>query len=227
LPFSTPYVAFQLAPKIPAGSWVHLGILNSLRAWNLAALDPSIAADCNTGGFGIDGGLSTLIGSSIGSPDRLHFGFVGDLSFFYDMNVLGIRGIQSNVRLLVANNSGGAEFALSRNRGSQFGICVSNNLLGAGHFGTVKAWTEQCGFEYRSASTALEFNELVDWFTCPAPTQRPLILEVFTELGDERRADDLTTYADGLRSLLLRLSKKVPPSMRPAIRRVLRRKRGA
>lgn len=60
---------------------LHLGILNSLRAWNVFEVDNSIESISNTGGFGIDGILSTLMGASLNTPDRLHFCALGDLAF--------------------------------------------------------------------------------------------------------------------------------------------------
>ena len=86
LPFSNIWMAKEMSPMIPHDAVMHFGILNSLRAWNFFLLDDSIDTSCNVGGFGIDGGLSTLLGSSLATKDRLHFGIFGDLAFFYDMN---------------------------------------------------------------------------------------------------------------------------------------------
>ena len=83
---------------------VHLGILAPLRSWNYMGINSAYESDCNQGGFGIDGNLSTLIGASLVHPDKLYFGVVGDLSFFYDMNSLGNRHIKNNIRILVVNN---------------------------------------------------------------------------------------------------------------------------
>ena len=41
--------------------------------------------------MGIDGQISALVGESLVNPEKLHFGAVGDLTFFYDMNSLGNR----------------------------------------------------------------------------------------------------------------------------------------
>lgn len=63
----------------------------------------------NTGGFGIDGSLSTVIGAALCHPDRLYYCVLGDLAFFYDMNALGNRHVPSNIRILVVNNGLGFE----------------------------------------------------------------------------------------------------------------------
>lgn len=56
-------------------------------------IDQTIECYSNVGAFGIDGGLSTLIGQSI-VTDKLCFMIIGDLAFFYDMNSLSIRNIK-------------------------------------------------------------------------------------------------------------------------------------
>ena len=44
---------------------------------------------CNVGGFGIDGAMSSFIGTSIAVPEKQHLLVLSDLAFFYDLNVLG------------------------------------------------------------------------------------------------------------------------------------------
>ena len=110
LPFSNIWMAKQLAPLLPEHSVLHLGILNSLRSWNLFDVHSSIQENSNVGGFGIDGCVSSLIGASLVHLDKLYFGVFGDLAFFYDMNSIGSRHIGKNLRILVVNNGRGMEF---------------------------------------------------------------------------------------------------------------------
>ena len=63
IPFSHIWVASQIAPKLPKDCVLHLGILSPLRSWSYFDIDKSIEVECNQGGFGIDGNLSTLIGA--------------------------------------------------------------------------------------------------------------------------------------------------------------------
>ena len=65
LPFSNAYIAQKMHSIIPDKSVVQFAILNSLRIWNLFPLHSSIECYSNVGAFGIDGGLSTLIGQSM------------------------------------------------------------------------------------------------------------------------------------------------------------------
>lgn len=53
----------------------------------------SVLRYSNVGEFGINGSMSSLISTSFALRDRLYFGVIGDLSFFYDMNFLGNRHI--------------------------------------------------------------------------------------------------------------------------------------
>jgi hypothetical protein len=80
---------------------------------NFFKFDESIDVICNVGGFGIDGPVSTLLGQSVSNRDRLYFGQIGDLAFFYDMNALGNRHVGGNLRILLVNNNLGVEFRIS------------------------------------------------------------------------------------------------------------------
>ena len=86
LPFSNPWIAQHTSNRLPENSVLYLGILNTLRSWNFFETPESVTCYSNTGGFGIDGGVSALVGMSLANKDRLYFGVVGDLGFFYDMN---------------------------------------------------------------------------------------------------------------------------------------------
>ena len=75
--------------------------------------------------------MSSLLGASLVHPERLYFGVVGDLSFFYDMNVLGNHHIGRNVRILLINNALGAEFHLFKQINSVY-VNVSINICQLG-----------------------------------------------------------------------------------------------
>ena len=140
--------------------------------------------------MGIDGQVSALIGESLASPDRLHFGAVGDLTFFYDMNSLGNRYIRSNLRLLMVNNGVGAEFKIYSHLAYAFGKAGDPYMAAAGHFGNkshqlVRHYAEDLGYEYLTASSKEEFLEAVKRFTTPSMIDKPIIFEVFTNSADE------------------------------------------
>lgn len=193
LPFSNPWIAKQTAPKIPAKSVIHLGILNSLRAWNMFCFPAGVRSYCNVGGFGIDGALSTVIGASLASPDKLFFIAVGDLAFFYDLNALGNRHTGRNLRILLINNGKGTEFTNFDHPCSEFGDRARPYMAAAGHFGNmshnlVRHYAEDLGFEYMSTNNKEEFLANLESFTDPAIRDKSIIFEVFTDSKDESDA---------------------------------------
>lgn len=193
LPFSNVFVAKNTIGRLPENSVFHLAGSNTARAWNFFKLSKSIECYSNDGTMGIDGQVSALIGESLASPDRLHFGAVGDLTFFYDMNSIGNRHIKNNVRLLIVNNGKGAEFKIYTHPASQWGDEAENYMAAAGHFGNkskdlIKHYAQDLGYEYLTASAKEEFLEKVERFTTPELTDKPMIFEVFTNSTDESQA---------------------------------------
>lgn len=193
LPFSHIWVASQIAPRLPKESVLHLGILAPLRSWSYFDIDNSIEVECNQGGFGIDGNMSTLIGASLAQPNKIHFGVVGDLSFFYDMNSLGNRHVGKNVRILLINNSLGAEFILFKQLNSIYVRDVQKYIAAEGHFGhkspnLVRDYATDLGYEYMAAWSKEEFAQCYERFITPEHTDKPMVFEVFTDPDDENEA---------------------------------------
>ena len=199
LPFSNIWVAQQLSGQLPENSVLHLGIRNSLRSWGYFDIPNSVLSYCNTGGFGIDGGISSLIGASIVNQQCLFFGVFGDLLFFYDMNSLGNRDIKPNLRIIVINNGLGQEFKNVSFPGSLLlGEDIDKFTAAKGHFACqsktlVKDYAENLGFEYLTASNKEEFNSVYERFITSEMTDKPMLFEIFTDSKDETEAHHLTT----------------------------------
>lgn len=192
LPFSNIWIASQCAPALPCNSVFHIGILNSLRAWNLFETSHGSCGFSNTGGFGIDGCMSALIGASLCHPDKLYFGFFGDLSFFYDLNSLGNRHLGNNLRILLVNNGKGTEFRNYTHPGAAFGNEADLYIAAGGHFGKqsrdlVKHYVNDLGLEYITASTKEEFLKKLDAFMSD-DIKKSIVFEVFTNSDDESAA---------------------------------------
>lgn len=187
LPFSNLYLAQQLFRDIPKGSIMNFAILNSLRCWSYFPLDPTIQCYANVAAFGIDGCNSMLFGESM-NVDDLCFIVTGDLAFFYDMNALGIRHIKNNIRVLLINNGGGAEFKVMT-RNWKEPVEVNPFISACGHNGIAKGWAENCGFGYYEASSKDNFQSVKDIFL--SPSDKPLLLEVFTDGDSEKKALDI------------------------------------
>ena len=193
LPFSNIWMARQLAPCLPENSVLHLGILNTLRSWNFFEIPASVLSYSNVGGFGIDGDMSSLIGASLANPEKLYFGVLGDLAFFYDMNVMGNHHVGRNVRIMLVNNGRGTEFRNYNHMANMFGADADAYMAAAGHYGNqskdlVKHYAEDLGFEYMSASSKDEFNLVYQRFVTADMTNKPMLFEVFTDSKDESDA---------------------------------------
>lgn len=193
LPFSNAWIAQQTSKKLPENSVLHLGILNSLRTWNFFDIPDSVLCYANTGGYGIDGIISSLVGASLAHPEKLYYGIVGDLAFFYDMNILGNRHFFSNVRILLINNGRGTEFRNYNHPAARFGKDADSFMAAYGHFGKqsrnlVKHYAEDLGFEYLTADSKDTYLKNVARFVTPEITERPMLFEVFTDSKDESDA---------------------------------------
>lgn len=193
LPFSNLWVAQQTAHRLPEDSVLHLGILNSLRSWNFFETPDSVRCYSNTGGFGIDGCVSSLIGASLASPGKLFFGVVGDLAAFYDLNSLGNRHVGPNVRLMVVNNGVGTEFKNYNHKAAAFGDEADAYMAARGHYGCqsrnlLRHYATDLGFEYLTADGKESYLAVLDRFVDSEPHGNPTLLEVFTDSEDESEA---------------------------------------
>lgn len=193
LPLSNVWIAKNVAAKVPENSTVYLAILNTLRSWNYFQFKKGVKSFSNVGGFGIDGGLSSLVGASLCNPDKLYFCMLGDLSFFYDMNVLGNRHLSNNLRILLINNGCGTEFRNYSHPAYGLGYSGNDFVAAAGHFGQksktlVKHYVEDLGFRYFSAENKEEFVQSAETFFASEISDAPMVFEVFTNQEDESEA---------------------------------------
>ncbi len=185
LPFSNLWIAQNIIERFKDESIVHLAILNTIRSWNFFDTSKKIYCYSNTGGFGIDGVVSTLIGSSLNNPNQKVYGIVGDLAFFYDMNSLGNREIKDNIRLMIINNGCGTEFHNYNHPGGELGYEMASKFIAAdGHNGNksktlVKNYVTSLGFKYYSASNKEEFMENIDKFI--NEDGQSIVFEIFTD----------------------------------------------
>ena len=193
LPFSNVWMAHETAHRIPANSVLFLGILNTLRTWNYFDIPDTVYGYANTGGFGIDGYISSMIGASLVHHDKLYFCVAGDLAFFYDMNVVGNRHVGRNIRILLVNNGKGTEFRNYFHNGEDFGDEADKFIAAAGHYGNkshqlVRHYAEDLGYEYLSANNKKEYQQHLNRFLTSEMTDRPMLFEVFTNNEDESEA---------------------------------------
>lgn len=167
----------KILRNLPAPCSLHLGNSSAVRYSQFFDIPAEVEILSNRGTNGIEGSLSTALGYATVS-DKLNFIIIGDLSFFYDMNALWNSNYGSNVRILLLNNGGGEIFhALP-------GLTLHENarrFVTATHKADAKAWAEDRGFEYLSAHSEGELATASIYFTQPSVTQKPMLLEVFTD----------------------------------------------
>lgn len=190
LPFSNGWMMQRLAPMIPVGSRLHLGILNSVRAFDYAKPQHGLLTYANTGGFGIDGCISSMVGASIASPETEFYGVFGDLVFFYDMNVFGNRHVGKNLHIIVVNNDGGQQFRNFDHPASKMGEKAYPFIVAEGHNGPkspnlIKNYVQDLGLRYLSASSKEEFEAALPEFM---KIGQSVVLEAFTDKEYENGA---------------------------------------
>ena len=197
-PFSNIWIASVTAKKLPSNSVLHLGIRNSLRSWNYFDTQETVTGYSNTGGFGIDGSLSTVIGAALCHPDRLYYCVLGDLAFFYDMNALGNRHVPSNIRILVVNNGLGFEMKFPASSGysiaNSIGVSEDNYVCAAGHYSSpdlIKSYVYGLGFEYLKVSTKEQYLDCLPKIVSNEKQDRTLVVEIVVNSENEDAALNL------------------------------------
>lgn len=186
--YSSLAVVGSLLSHLPEEPCVlHLANSSSVRYAELFRKPRRLLTLCNRGTSGIEGSLSTALGFARQRAEERHFIIIGDLSFFYDLNALGLPEVGSNVRVLLLNNQRGSIFqslpTLEMDRLSQRYITAEHQLRAQG-------WAESCGWEYLSVHEASELEETMAYFVGPA--ERPRLLEAFVSSEDE--IAELQTY---------------------------------
>ena len=186
--YSSLAVVGSLLSHLPEEPCVlHLANSSSVRYAELFRKPRRLLTLCNRGTSGIEGSLSTALGFARQRAEERHFIVIGDLSFFYDLNALGLLEVGSNVRVLLLNNQRGSIFqslpTLEMDRLSQRYITAEHQLRAQG-------WAESCGWEYLSVQEASELEETMAYFVGPA--DRPRLLEAFVSSEDE--IAELQTY---------------------------------
>lgn len=193
VPFSNIWIANQLHDKLPKGSQIHFGILNTLRSWDFFDLPEGIESKSNVGGFGIDGCVSTMIGAAMMAPDKLFFCIVGDLAFYYDVNILLNKQLPKNFRLIVVNNGRGIEFRnYCHPAFKSFGKSVDSFVAAAGHYskceeGPISDLCRESNIDYYCISSKEGFGNVLQKLTEPQ-SDKSLIIEAITTPEDESNA---------------------------------------
>lgn len=176
-PYSEMEAIGQVLHHLPEPCVLHLANSSTVRYAQLFPLPNQVEVLSNRGTNGIEGSLSTAIGYASVS-DKVNFLLIGDLSFFYDMNALWNCNYGANLRILLLNNEGGEIFhALP---GLKMTLQAQRFVTGI-HHASARAWAEDQGWEYLAVHNEIELHTATARFTLPSITERPMLMEVFTD----------------------------------------------
>ncbi|MGI9648272.1 MAG: 2-succinyl-5-enolpyruvyl-6-hydroxy-3-cyclohexene-1-carboxylic-acid synthase [Acidimicrobiia bacterium] len=138
----------------------------------------------NRGASGIDGFISSGMGSAIADPDPTYL-LAGDLSLVHDLTALGFAGRHNvDVTIVVVNNDGGGIFHLL----PQAELPEFEELFGTPHGIDFEAAAGLFGLRYTRAASATELSTAVQ--TAPSG---PHLVEVRFD-----RAEGATAYRDAI-----------------------------
>lgn len=179
LPDSEPAWMQRLAEVIPPGSRVFLGNSMPIREFNLAlkASKPRTQFFANRGANGIDGLISTFLGTS-----AIHSGecwlIVGDLSALYDLAAPWIieQMDHPKLRIVVINNGGGKIF--SRVASMRALPDATRAIIENRHSISFEPWAQLWGMEYLQTDDIHDLEDLLPM---------PMVIEI--------RPDPLQTEA--------------------------------
>ena len=174
VPFSDLLVFDKIMRAIPKNYLLQWANSSPIRYAQLFSTPTNSQSFCNRGTCGIEGSVSTAVGSAIAS-DRPTLTITGDLSFFYDANALWNQYIPPNFRLIVVNNAGGGIFRILPNAKETAGF---ETYFETKHKRTAKHMAKQYGFSYQSVQTSISLRlALVRFFS---KSKRGKILEIRT-----------------------------------------------
>jgi len=167
--------------SIPDSAHLHMGNSSVVRYCQLFDPIKSIRYHSNRGTSGIDGSSSTAAGASVANQKDLHVLISGDLSFFYDSNAFWNNYLRENLKIIVINNGGGGIFKIINGPNS---IPQLEQYFETSNKASVKGICEAYGLDYLKATTLVEVEEQMVKLLSPSESERPTLLEIFTENAD-------------------------------------------
>lgn len=174
----------SLLNSLTTNSVLHLANSSAVRYAQLYKIPYATEVLCNRGTNGIEGSLSTAIGYASKSS-KPNFLVIGDLSFFYDVNVLW-NSITDNldIRILLINNGGGGIFHTLPDLKM---TGKSNKLITAVHESNAKDIAQSRGFDYYQVKNEKELKAAITELTSTTRSKKPIVVEVITNKNKEAR----------------------------------------
>jgi len=192
LPFSDITVTGAFLKVIVKSGVLFSGNSSPIRNLQLFKKPVDMPVFCNRGTSGIEGTLSAACGYACGA-DGLVFVLLGDLSFFYDLNILTHQPFPTNLRILLLNNGGGSIF--KQLPGLENSDIVTK-YVSASHDIKAKGFVEASGIRYFSATDYKELDQALKILR-NAEGDSAALLEVFTD--DSLNIEASQTYYRSLK----------------------------
>ncbi len=190
VPFCDLRVFSVLSERINPGQVVHLANSTPVRYAQLFNWKNGIVFFGNRGTSGIDGCVSTAVGTAIATQQTVWL-ITGDMAFFYDSNGLWHRHHPKKLKIVVINNGGGGIFRFIDGPES---TGVLEDFFETRQPNSVQKIAESFGLHYKSARNEdelrLALNSLCEF------TDESTVLEVFTPR--EINAEVLKKYFQSL-----------------------------
>ncbi|WP_185869000.1 2-succinyl-5-enolpyruvyl-6-hydroxy-3-cyclohexene-1-carboxylic-acid synthase [Blattabacterium cuenoti] len=173
--FSDLKVLFFVFKSIPNNSILQLGNSMIIRYYELFyQKKSSVQSYCNRGTSGIDGCVSTAIGSAISSKKIVTL-IIGDISFFYDSNALWNNYTPKNFRIILINNGGGNIFRFISKTKLPEEIF---NFFETKHIFSAKKICEMHNWNYEKVSNQYTLKKSLSFFW--KKSDNPFLLEIDT-----------------------------------------------
>ncbi|WP_185858495.1 2-succinyl-5-enolpyruvyl-6-hydroxy-3-cyclohexene-1-carboxylic-acid synthase [Blattabacterium cuenoti] len=173
--FSDLKVLFFVFKTIPNNSILQLGNSMIIRYYQLFEKKKcTIQSYCNRGTSGIDGCVSTAIGTSVSSKKRVTL-IIGDISFFYDSNALWNNYIPKNFRIILINNRGGNIFRFISTKKLPK---ITLNFFETKHIFSAEKICEMYNWEYEKVSNQSSLKKSLSSFW--KESDFPCLLEINT-----------------------------------------------
>lgn len=142
--------------QLDKSSQLHIANSMPIRYTNLLGIESEeITVYCNRGTSGIDGCVSTAIGSAFIVSATVYL-LVGDVAFFYDRNGLLLDNLPSNLKIILLNNAGGTIFRLIDGPSNQPEL---EKYFETKHNFTARRTAEDSGIEYALVETMKRLPE--------------------------------------------------------------------
>jgi 2-succinyl-5-enolpyruvyl-6-hydroxy-3-cyclohexene-1-carboxylate synthase len=192
-------LARAVAAGLPAGATLFLGSSQTPRdIGRFTRPRNGIRVLANRGVAGIDGTVSTAIGSALAAgPDHATYALMGDLAFLYDVNALAIgpHEPRPDLTVVVANNDGGGIFATLEQGAPRYAASFER-VFGTPTGAEIAGIVEGFGAEHLLAITAGELAEALS-----EPPSGLCVVEVPVTRTDLRAlaAEIAAAVADALR----------------------------